>query len=222
MSLRTPLVIAGTAVSMAALVACGSTTTSVTPPTPSGAASTAVAPSSGSVSPGPGASGSTADIAFAQLMIPHHEQAVQMADMALDPAHGASPQVQALAKRIQGAQGPEIEQMQGWLTAWGAPSAMASASTDAQGDMAGMDMGGVSQGGMMTESQMSALAATQGQEFDRKWLQMMISHHQGAVSMAKDVLAGSTNPEVTALANAIITGQQEEIVQMQKMLSSPQ
>lgn len=222
MRLRTLFVLVGTALSMAALVACGSSATGGPSTTPSGPASTTVASTSASAVPGPLGSGSTADIAFAQLMIPHHDQAVQMADMALDPAHGASPQVQALAKQIQAAQGPEISQMQGWLTAWGAPSEMASASTDSQGDMAGMDMGGVSKDGMMTESQMAALAATQGQAFDKKWLQMMISHHQGAVSMAKDVLAASTDSQVTVLANAIITGQQEEIVAMQRMLSNPQ
>ena len=145
-----------------------------------------------------------------------------MADMALNPAYGASPQVQALATQIKAAQAPEIAEMQGWLTSWGAPSAMASASVDAQGDMAGMDMGGVSQDGMMTEAQMSALAATKGQAFDQMWLGMMISHHQGAIAMAQDVSASSTNPQVKALAASVITGQQAEIDTMKALLANPQ
>ena len=92
-----------------------------------------------------------------------------MADMALDPKYGASAQVQTLAQQIKGAQDPEIAQMQGWLTAWGAPSTMASASTDAAGDMAGMDMGGVSQDGMMTDAQMAALLVVANQYNLNPW-----------------------------------------------------
>jgi uncharacterized protein (DUF305 family) len=67
--------------------------------------------------------GSESDITFAQLMIPHHEQAVQMADMALQKA--TTPEVQQLAQQIKDAQDPEIQQMRGWLTAWDAPEQMA-------------------------------------------------------------------------------------------------
>jgi uncharacterized protein (DUF305 family) len=153
-------------------------------------------------------------------MIAHHAQAVEMADMALDPAHGASAQVQSLATQIKAAQAPEIAQMQGWLAAWGQPSVMASASADAMGDMPGMDMGGVSQDGMMTDEQMTQLAAAQGQVFDRDWLQMMISHHEGAIAMAQEVSATTANPQVKALAANIIGSQQTEITEMQAMLAA--
>ncbi|MDQ1248048.1 MAG: hypothetical protein QG597_2420 [Actinomycetota bacterium] len=215
MRLRAPIVTAAIALAAVTLTACGGTSGESSTP----ASSIAATPGSASAgAPSPVESASAGDIAFAQLMIPHHEQAVQMADVALDPTYGASPQVQALATQIKAAQGPEIAQMQQWLAEWGAPSAMASASTDASGDMPGMDMGGVSKDGMMTDAQMSALAAAKGPAFDQLWLQMMISHHEGAIAMAEDV-SDSTNPQVKAMAASIITGQQAEISTMQGMLA---
>lgn len=222
---RVPMIAAICAAAVVILAACGGATGESTSPVgsvPSQAGSTpspaGSVPSAATSTPSPASSASAGDVAFAQMMIPHHEQAVEMADMALDPASGASPQVQALATQIKAAQGPEIAQMQQWLTAWGAPSAMASASTDASGDMPGMDMGGVAQDGMMTEAQMSALAAATGPAFDQMWLEMMISHHEGAIAMAEDV-STSTDPQVAALAASIITGQQAEIITMQGILA---
>ena len=69
----------------------------------------------------------TADLQFAQTMIPHHRQAVAMADIALDPTVGASAKVVDLAKRIERTQGPELEMMSGWLTSWGQPMQMGAA-----------------------------------------------------------------------------------------------
>lgn len=155
---------------------------------------------------------SDADVAFAQLMIPHHAQAVEMADLALQ--QGTSSDVLALAEQIKAAQDPEIQQMRGWLAAWGAPEEMDG------GDHSDMDMGGMSVSGMMTDDDMSALMNAAGEEFDRMWLQMMIAHHQGAIQMAEQVLADSTNPDVTALANAVVSGQTAEIDTMQKLLAN--
>ena len=170
------------------------------------------------------AAGSASDVAFAQSMMPHHQQAVEMADLALDPKSDASPQVKALAKQIKAAQDPEIQQMSTWLAQWGASSAMPSASGDG-GDMAGMDhgghdMGGITMSGMMTAEDMAELSGASGKAFDTLWLQMMIAHHEGAVQMAEQVKAGSGNPEVTALADSVIAGQTQEIETMQNLLAA--
>lgn len=148
-----------------------------------------------------------ADIRFAQEMIPHHRQAVDMA--ALVPSHSSDPRVLDLAARIQQAQDPEITAMTGWLQAWGAPVPEDTGHS-------GMDHGGMP--GMMTDEDMAELEAAQGTEFDRMWLQMMISHHEGAVQMARTELAEGSNPQARTLAQQIIDTQQAEIQQMQSML----
>ena len=148
-----------------------------------------------------------ADVAFAQGMIPHHAQAVDMASIALQPESGASAEIQALATAIQGAQDPEIETMTEWLQTWGQPM-----------EMPGMDgMDGMD--GMMTEEQMTALAGLSGPAFDTEWATMMIAHHQGAITEAETVKATGADPEVLALADQIISAQQAEIAQMQAMLA---
>lgn len=157
-----------------------------------------------------GAEFGDADVLFAQSMIPHHEQAIEMADMALDPTVGASAAVLDLAGRIKGAQDPEIELMTGWLTAWGMPLQM---DTSDGHDMSSMD-------GMMSAEEMDALAGSTGAEFDRLWLEMMVRHHEGAIEMADDVKADSSNAEVIALADAIIAGQQAEIDEMKALLDA--
>ena len=164
--------------------------------------------------------GSATDIAFAQGMIPHHQQAVEMADAALDPASDASPEVKKLAKQIKGAQDPEIQQMTQWLQQWGAPTTMPGASGDMDSmDHGGHDMGGIAMSGMMTAEQMQQMRQATGSAFDTMWLQMMIAHHEGAITMSEQVKAGSSNEDVTALANAIITGQRAEIETMRKDLA---
>ena len=149
-----------------------------------------------------------ADVEFAQGMIAHHEQAIEMAEIALDPNVGASPQVVDLATRIKGAQDPEVELMTGWLTAAGKPVVM---DTSEGHEMSTMD-------GMMTAEQMDAMAAMIGTEFDQMWLEMMIAHHEGAISQSETVKAEGSNPDVLALADQIITAQQAEITEMQSLL----
>ena len=164
---------------------------------------------------------SATDVAFAQSMIPHHQQAVAMADMALDPASQASAEVQALATQIKAAQDPEIQRMTAWLTEWGQPTTMPGASPgSAMGDMdmSGHDMGGMTMSGMMSEQQMDQLAGMHGDDFDQMWLQMMTEHHQGAIDMADQVAQTTTNPEVAALAADIVEAQQAEIATMQEMM----
>lgn len=153
-----------------------------------------------------GTSARAGDITFAQGMIPHHQQAVEMADVALAHAD-VSADVKQLATAVKGAQDPEIKQMQGWLQQWGAP-ATASGPADPHAGH-----------GMMPPEAMEQLAATKGPDFNKRWMEMMIEHHTGAIVMSEDVLKTTQDPAVKALAEAIITAQKAEIAQMQKLLA---
>lgn len=149
-----------------------------------------------------------ADTAFAQMMIVHHEGAIEMADLATDLAERED--VIALAERIAQAQGPEIEQMTAWLETWG---------EDVEPmDHGGMDMGGMEMNGMSQDEMMTHLNGLSGSEFDTAFLEGMIAHHQGAVEMAEAQLADGENPQALALAEKIITDQESEIAEMQGML----
>ena len=149
-----------------------------------------------------------ADVEFAQGMIAHHEQAIEMAEIALDPNVGASPEVVDLATRIKAAQDPEVTQMTEWLTAAGEPVTMDSSEGH---DMSSME-------GMMTAEQMDEMAGMTGADFDQMWLQMMIAHHEGAIAQSQTVKANGSNQDVLALADQIITAQQAEITEMQALL----
>ena len=153
-----------------------------------------------------------ADVTFASGMIPHHESAMMMAQMAQDQA--ADQRVKDLAARIEAAQDPELETMSGWLADWGA-AASNSATDDGMG---GMDHGGMDDGdmgGMDT----GALAGMSGTEFDRMFLTMMIEHHQGAVEMAETEIADGQNADAIALAESIRDTQTAEIGEMQQLLT---
>ena len=143
------------------------------------------------------------DVMFAQMMIPHHEQALEMSDIALDPAVGAGEEVRNLATRIKAAQDPEIEQMTDLLGRWGRPN-----QPDSSMDHSSM------MSGMLTADELSALGVLRGTEFDRAWLQAMVAHHEGAIDMARDVLEAGVNSDIRSLAEAIVAGQQSEIDEM--------
>jgi uncharacterized protein (DUF305 family) len=149
------------------------------------------------------------DVMFAQMMIPHHEQAVEMSDIALDPTVGASDAVRQLATRIKGAQDPEIELMTGLLTGWGKSTEM---------DMS-MDHSSMMDG-MLTAGELDVLSSLRGADFDRAWMEAMVKHHEGALAMAKDVLEGGSDPSVRKLAEEIVAGQQAEIDEMRGLLGS--
>ena len=151
------------------------------------------------------ASHNKADVEFAQQMIPHHQQAVQMSRMA---EKAAGPDVKALAKEIEDAQGPEITQMKGWLRDWDEPISA---------DMHGMNGMNHDVPGMMTDREMQALRSTQGTAYDRRWLRMMIAHHRGAIDMAKTEIAHGEYPQAISLARTIAKAQAEEIKEMQEM-----
>lgn len=178
---------------------------------PTGIAFAASTPSPMSSSSTMMSKASKGDISFTQMMVPHHQQAVQMADLALKNAK--SQHVIALATQIEAAQKPEINKMQGWLKGWGASVTASSNST-----MPGMDMGSTSPG-MMTDTQMTNLSHAHGASFDTMWLQMMIAHHQGAITDAKQVLKTTKNADVKKMAQAIISGQNVEISTMKQLLA---
>lgn len=146
-----------------------------------------------------------ADAMFATMMIPHHEQAIEMSDMILAKS-GVDGRVLDLAQQIKDAQGPEIELMESWLEEWGMPSS---------GDMEGMDHGG----GMMSDDDMAALESADGSAAARLFLEQMIEHHEGAIEMAEDELDDGANPDVLALAERIIASQAEEITMMRELLT---
>ena len=149
-----------------------------------------------------------ADTMFAQMMIVHHEGAIEMADLAIEQA--ATEEVRTLAEGISVAQGPEIEEMTAWLQAWGEDTAPMD---DGGMDHGGMDMEGMNQGEAMTE-----LEALSGAEFDRRFLELMIAHHEGAVTMAETELDQGENPQALDLAQRIIDDQTTEIALMEEML----
>ncbi|MGW2717191.1 DUF305 domain-containing protein [Streptomyces sp. NPDC001492] len=167
--------------------------------------------SSGSSSSSP--SSSTAahnaqDVSFAQGMIPHHQQALEMAKLAAGRASSAK--VKDLAARIEKAQDPEIRTMSGWLKSWGqsVPSAMPGMDHSAHSGMAGM----------MDSKDMDQLEKASGTEFDTMFLTMMIEHHKGAVQMAGTEKSKGAYAPATTMADAIITGQTAEITEMNKLL----
>lgn len=181
-----------------------------------------------------------ADVMFAQTMIPHHAQAIEMSDVLL-AKQGIDPRVTELATRIKAAQGPEIEQMQGWLTQWGEPTMPMGTAipgmpmgttgmgmpghdlpmpTTGAGTTPGMPMPGGSGMGMMSEQDMTALQTAEGVDAARLFLTQMITHHQGAITMAQTEIETGQNPDAIALARSIAETQQQEITTMQNLLAS--
>jgi uncharacterized protein (DUF305 family) len=144
-----------------------------------------------------------ADVTFTQNMIPHHQQAIDMAEMV--DSHSSRPELRSLAGRIATSQGREITLMQGWLRDWGKPPAPA-----------GMDHGGMQMPGMMSDADMRQLMANRHRDFDLMFLDMMTAHHQGAIDMANTELRDGSLPDVRRLAQQIIDAQQPEIDQFQQ------
>jgi uncharacterized protein (DUF305 family) len=166
-------------------------------------ASAPQSPSTGTPASGPH---NQADVTFATDMIPHHAQALVMADMAL--VHGTSPDFRALATAIKAAQKPEIDQMSGWLVGWG------EQVPDSGGHGGHMGMG------MMSDQDLDDLSRARGSGFESMWLRMMIEHHEGAIEMSQTELRQGSNAEAKELAQSIITSQSAEIEQMEKMLDA--
>jgi uncharacterized protein (DUF305 family) len=139
---------------------------------------------------------SSNELMFAQMMIPHHSQAVTMSELAL--TNSTNPEVLALATAIRDAQGPEIKQMQSWL----------DESNYSASESHSMDMGG-----MLSDEELAELATAKGTTFDRLFLTAMIAHHEGAIDMA-EMIQDSQNSEVKKLYSDIVTSQSAEIEAM--------
>ncbi|QDG89500.1 DUF305 domain-containing protein [Pseudarthrobacter sp. NIBRBAC000502770] len=162
-------------------------------------------PSAGST-PNAGADHNQADIMFAQMMIPHHSQAVEMSDIILAKA-GMPADVTALATKIKAAQAPEIKQMTGWLTGWNVPTMMS--------DHSGHGMAGV-----VDDDGINKLKSASGTEAARLFLQQMIGHHEGAIDMAQQEISAGKFPDAVKLGHDIVAAQQAEITQMKQLLAA--
>ena len=172
-----------------------------------GPESTGSSDSSTAAEPSAAADFSDADVTFAAGMVPHHESAIEMAQLA--EGRAADPRVLDLAARIEAAQGPEIEILSGWLEQWGAD------------EEDGMDHGGMDHGpgGMMSEQDMPALMGATGAEFDRMFLTQMIEHHRDAVQMAETEAAQGRNSGALGMAESIRDSQSAEIAEMEQLLT---
>jgi uncharacterized protein (DUF305 family) len=181
---------------------------------------------------------------FAHMMIPHHQQAIEMSDIVL-AKQGIDLRVVDLATQIKAAQGPEIEKMQGWMSQWGMggmsgmpgmsdmpgmsgtpttttmpmPGGSMMPSGSMMPGMPGMgDMSGMD--GMMSPADMDELKNAQGVEASKLFLTGMIKHHQGALTMARDEIKNGQFPDAVAMATSILDSQQKEIDTMNRILNS--
>ncbi len=148
------------------------------------------------------------DVMFAQMMLPHHKQAVEMSDMLLVKGSGVDTGVTDLAKQIKAEQSPEIMQLTTWLKGWGEPT---------ESKHSGM---GHSMSGMMSDSDMSDLDKASAKDAAKLYLDQMVQHHEGAVDMAKTEVDKGKNTDAVAMAKSIVSSQTEQITQMQDMLAS--
>ena len=151
--------------------------------------------------PSASASFNEADVTFAQMMIPHHEQAVEMSDVIL-AKDSVDQRVLDLATQIKAGQEPEIKQLKEWLTTWGA------------------DAGGMSGMGGMSASDMTALQKASGVEASKLFLEQMMLHHQGAIDMAQTELDDGQNADAKVMATGIVTTQTDEIAVMKDILAA--
>ncbi|MFG1701077.1 DUF305 domain-containing protein [Nonomuraea sp. NPDC049309] len=147
-----------------------------------------------------------ADVRFAENMIPHHRQALEMT--ALVEERTTTESIRALARQITAAQTPEIKAMTAWLAGLGRQAP------------AGHDHAQESAYGMATQEQLNALRAARGGAFDRMFLQLMTRHHEGAVKMAGEQLADGRDQRMRMMARDVYSGQSIEIARMRRLLES--
>lgn len=170
----------------------------------------ASAPAAGGASGQRAASHNAADIMFAQMMIPHHAQAIRMSEVLLAKS-GVPQPVLDLARQIKSAQAPEIERMTGWLRDW-------NAEVPDPASTSGMQMGGSD--GLMSQQDMDALERADGTQAATLFLTQMIEHHQGAITMAEQEQAAGQDDAAKALASSVVSTQQGEIDTMKKLLAA--
>ncbi|HEY8700133.1 MAG TPA: DUF305 domain-containing protein [Arthrobacter sp.] len=193
-----------------ALAGCSTGSSTASTSTSSGSSMSGMDHGSGMMSGGtPSANASAAadhnaaDVTFTQGMIPHHAQAVEMSEMMLTK-QDIPAEVRALATRIRAAQGPEIETMSGWLKSWNEPQMPSGHSME----------------GMMGEDDLKMLSSSQGTEAAKLFLNQMIAHHQGAVTMAKTENTTGKSADAITLSGAIVSAQVAEIEEMRKLMAA--
>lgn len=140
---------------------------------------------------------------FLQMMIPHHQQAIVISDLAISISKNED--ILKLANQIKGAQAPEIDQMKSWLKAAGL------------GEDPGHSMHAMA--GMLTDSQLEQLKNSTGKDFDRQFLSGMIAHHQGAVEMVR-MIENSSDLKLRDFGEQINQSQSSEIAVMKQLLKS--
>ncbi|WP_205475895.1 DUF305 domain-containing protein [Dietzia sp. Alg238-R159] len=187
------------------LSACTSDETDTASETTTAVETTATSGSSTTEQAEESAQHSEADVMFAQMMIPHHEQAIEMSDIILSK-DDVPADVTSLAEEIKAAQGPEIQQLTDWLDQWGEPT---------QPEDMDMDMG---MEGMLSDEELQQLSDAPGPEAAELFLNQMIAHHEGAVAMAEDQVENGTYPPAVDVAQTIIDTQQQEIDTMRQLL----
>ena len=158
-----------------------------------------------SMMPDANADHNQADIMFSQMMIPHHQQAVEMSDILLAKPGIPAP-VASLATRIKDAQTPEIKQMTGWLEGWNVPTMMS-------------DHSGHGMGGMVDDDGIARLKAAQGTDAARLFLEQMTGHHEGAIDMAQQEIGSGKYPQTIQLARDIVKAQEAEITEMKELVA---
>ena len=194
------------------LSACTSDETDTASETTTAVETTATSGSSTTEQAEESAQHSEADVMFAQMMIPHHEQAIEMSDIILSK-DDVPADVTSLAEEIKAAQGPEIAQLTDWLEQWGEPTQPEGMDMGGDHDMAQME-------GMLSDEELQQLSDAPGPEAAELFLNQMIAHHEGAVAMAEDQVENGTYPPAVDLAQTIIDTQQQELDTMQQMLDS--
>lgn len=204
------LTTAAAAVVLLGLSACTNDETGTASDTTTAVETTATSGSSTTEAAGQSAQHSEADVMFAQMMMPHHQQAIEMSAIIL-AKDGVPDDVTARADEIKAAQGPEIEQLTTWLEQWGEPTQ--PQDMDGGHDMSEME-------GMLSDEELQQLSDAPGPEAAELFLNQMIAHHEGAVSMAEDEIANGIYQLAIDLAQTIIDTQQQEIDTMRQMLDA--
>ena len=165
-----------------------------------------------------------ADVALAAEMVPHHQQGLRLVSMATGRV--VTPALADLIDRIAAEQGAEVDRMRGWRTAWDEEASSGPGHMMDRGTMMQRSRSGALRGLMRTrmgpwalgDSDLDRLAQSWPPDFEQHWLQLMITHHQGAISMARHEITQGDYPPAIALAEDVVTTQQAEVEQMRELL----
>jgi uncharacterized protein (DUF305 family) len=149
-----------------------------------------------------------ADTAFAVGMVPHHEMGITLDEIAVAGADDV--RVRRIAFEMNTYQGPELDELRQWAGDWGSGMAMTHATSDP----------GAAPVGMPTDADLARLRASEGPTFDRLFLNLMITHHEGAVTMADDEVGNGSNKAAVAAAVRIARVQRSQLAAMQSLLAA--